>query len=1723
LLARTSAPSRGPRGRRRPRRHRCSVAVGSLGKGGGFVGLNDGIINYAFASGNVTGAAGSTGGQQGPFGNTTNIGGFAGGNSGQITASFASGIVGATGTDYLNAAGFVADNSGTIDSSFAAGTAVIAGDNSAVAGFAGGNAPDSVSNCGNCNNGDNNSASITNSQAYGTVTAGALSIAGGFAAVGGGSGNPGGTFSNVTASGAVGADHDSIVGGLVGALLAGSSISNSAAQNLVVASIGANSLVGGIAGFNEGTISNTVTSAPVSGTSQSFIGGIAGVNFGLVSQASADPVIAATGGGNFMGGIAGLNVGSIVNSSAQVTLVSNDPSNYVGGIAGVNGTYSLSSPITISGSSFPNGTYDNLTTATSNGFALVGATTPSTVPAPPSWLTNGNCGDPICSVLTSGTLATAPSGPSLQIAGFVYDDGAADADIVVSGLVNGTSVGTAMTGTNGAYDIVVSPGTISGTTWQVLTYMITGSTGGVAYQQNVTGSISNLNIYVGSVAATTPVGTYSAGVSGFLTAAAAGNTTLAQLVSQLSTLQINATGPSFNIDQAIDPNITTLVLSSTGTVTQLAPIAVASLALLGVRGSYALTDSSNQVGTLAANTGSVNFTNQSGLAIGSVAGTSGVTTTGAFTLSAGGTITAPTAVNVGAFTLAGGDWTQVAGTPGLPTLPPFSATYFTITGGSFLRAAGGDGMSPSTAYQIADIYGLQGIGSSATLLAANYVLANNIDATGTENWNSGGGFVPIGDFDASFSGSFDGAGNTISNLTVNLPSVSNVGLFSTVDNGGVIKNLGLIAASVTGSDSVGSLIGYNNGTVVGAYATGMVTGDRAVGGLVGTNDGTVSQSYAMVRVQGTADDDVGGLVGFNGGTVTQSYAAGNVSGPLDLGGLVGDNSGGTINLSYATGTVTGTNTESDFGVGGLVGYMAFGSVNQSYASGAVSAPNNVGGLIGYNGGSVTQSYSSGTVSGNSNVGGLIGIDAGGAVASSYWDTQASGQNASAGGSPLSTAQFQGGLPSGFDPTVWGSSSSANSGYPYLLWQSPGGTPTPIFVTYSVGDASSIYGNAVTPGAITLTGPGGVVSADSVTGTVEIFSGTTQIALSASTPAGTYSEQVAGLSSSNYVIAASGNTPGTLIIAPRPLTYVATSASMTSGATVPPLSGTVTGFVNGDTQASATSGALTFTTPATSSSAAGSYAVDGSGLTSDTSNYVFAQAPSNATALTVAAAASTPPSDQTASSNQQTTQFSQPPSFPTNTNPSPPVVTVIDVTTTTGPGTGGNNGNGAGGTNDNGGTTGSTGGNTGGLANRKQGGNGAPPGTRLIDMARMPLPPGTGMPPPGETRFASHEVVLQFSSDISPQQIAALAQQFGLTVTSQQSIGSLNRTVYDFQISGGRAVRDVIAQIEAAGLSAAVQPNYSYGLSQDDNGAAGDAGGEATGAAARALGDPAQYVVDKFHLGAAHRISQGDNVLIAVIDSKIDTSQPDLAGAIAEQFDAGCGAAAPDPHGTNMAGAIASHGQLLGVAPHAKIIAICAFGGAGTPEATSVKIIRGLDYAIQHGAKIVNMSFAGPRDPALAQELQVAREKGLLLVGAAGNAGPKSPPLYPGADPNVLAVTATDVKDHLFAGANQGPYVAVAAPGVDILVPAPHAGVEFTTGTSVATAHVSGVAALLLAQKPALSPEDVRAILTATAKRLGPKGSEKQFGSGLVDPLKALHQAPPRPEKSASAAPTVPLR
>jgi subtilisin family serine protease len=302
--------------------------------------------------------------------------------------------------------------------------------------------------------------------------------------------------------------------------------------------------------------------------------------------------------------------------------------------------------------------------------------------------------------------------------------------------------------------------------------------------------------------------------------------------------------------------------------------------------------------------------------------------------------------------------------------------------------------------------------------------------------------------------------------------------------------------------------------------------------------------------------------------------------------------------------------------------------------------------------------------------------------------------------------------------------------------------------------------------------------------------------------------------------------------------------------------------------------------------------------------------------------------------------------------------------------------------------------------------------------------------------------------------------------------------------------------------AAAQANYTYELSQE--------------AAAETAGDAGQYILDKLKLNDIHRVVKGANVSIAVIDSEIDATHPDLEGVIVNRFDATGDEDKPHAHGTGMAGAIGSHRRLMGIAPSARLYAIRAFSSkASTAESTTFNILKGLDWAVNNGVRIVNMSFAGPKDPSLERALKAAYDKGIILIAAAGNAGPKSPALYPAADKSVIAVTATDIDDKLFAGANRGNHVAIAAPGVDILVPAPEGTYQMTTGTSVATAHISGIVALLLERNPRLTPDEVRKILTASAKRLGAKN---EFGAGLVDPTKALELAAPK--SAAAPAPVV---
>ncbi len=358
-------------------------------------------------------------------------------------------------------------------------------------------------------------------------------------------------------------------------------------------------------------------------------------------------------------------------------------------------------------------------------------------------------------------------------------------------------------------------------------------------------------------------------------------------------------------------------------------------------------------------------------------------------------------------------------------------------------------------------------------------------------------------------------------------------------------------------------------------------------------------------------------------------------------------------------------------------------------------------------------------------------------------------------------------------------------------------------------------------------------------------------------------------------------------------------------------------------------------------------------------------------------------------------------------------------------------------------------------------------------------------------YVPKELILEITGNPTDAQIEALARKHRLTRVESQDFPLIGSRMFRWRINDSRSVETVARQVIAGGGVKTANPNFRFALQQTVN----------------PLADASQYAIVKLRLTEAHTLSRGADVMIAVIDSGIDPTHPELAGAIAGSFDPLGGTTAFHSHGTGIAGAIAAHDRLMGSAPAARILAVRAFGNAETgAESTSFVILKGLEFAAARGARIINMSFAGPRDALIERSLAALNERGIVLVAASGNAGPKSPPLYPAADRNVIAVSATDASDKLFPASNRGKHIAIAAPGADVLLPSVDGKYQVASGTSFAAAYVSGLAALMIERNPALKPSEVRDVLTRTAQDLGPPGRDDQFGAGKADAFGAVSAA-----------------
>ena len=366
--------------------------------------------------------------------------------------------------------------------------------------------------------------------------------------------------------------------------------------------------------------------------------------------------------------------------------------------------------------------------------------------------------------------------------------------------------------------------------------------------------------------------------------------------------------------------------------------------------------------------------------------------------------------------------------------------------------------------------------------------------------------------------------------------------------------------------------------------------------------------------------------------------------------------------------------------------------------------------------------------------------------------------------------------------------------------------------------------------------------------------------------------------------------------------------------------------------------------------------------------------------------------------------------------------------------------------------------------------------------------------------------------------AAVALAFGVTVVREIELDATDQALTVFAGAG-----DVAAAAAALLLDprvSAAQPEYVYRTTADFGAARPDAGGQTDDGpapAAPAYSDPfaaLSYGPRLTGAAALHSRARGTGQLVAVIDTGVDAEHPDLAGRVRETLDVTGDGWSADLHGTAVAGIIAATADnaegSYGVAPDVALLAIKACQPVG-PGALRAKcrtssLVKALDLAMSRDAAVINLSLAGPPDDLVARYVALAAGQDRLVVAGSGNNGPNARPAYPAALPEVVAVTAVDAAERRYADANLGEYIDVAAPGVDIISPAPGGSYPPLSGTSMASAHVAGAAALLRELSPLLGGRELAAVIRGAGRDLGAPGRDAEFGIGLMDACAAAARA-----------------
>lgn len=274
-----------------------------------------------------------------------------------------------------------------------------------------------------------------------------------------------------------------------------------------------------------------------------------------------------------------------------------------------------------------------------------------------------------------------------------------------------------------------------------------------------------------------------------------------------------------------------------------------------------------------------------------------------------------------------------------------------------------------------------------------------------------------------------------------------------------------------------------------------------------------------------------------------------------------------------------------------------------------------------------------------------------------------------------------------------------------------------------------------------------------------------------------------------------------------------------------------------------------------------------------------------------------------------------------------------------------------------------------------------------------------------------------------------------------------------------------------------------------------------------------YVASEWHLSkmqvsSAWDISLGTGVTVAIVDTGVDATHPDLAGQLVpgwNMYDNNADTTDVYGHGTQVAGVVgAASNNTIGVSSYAwqaKIMPVRISGLDGS--ATVSTIANGLIWAADHGARVANISYAVSGSPTVQNSAQYMKNKGGVTVVAAGNSGGLDSSV---ATETMISVAATDINDVRASWSTYGPFVDVSAPGAGIWTTTRGGGYSAVSGTSFSSPATAGTVTLMMAANPQLGPVDLARILKSTTVDLGTAGWDQYYGSGRVNTFAAVQAA-----------------